>query len=165
MPGAFPVDELITQDLVAVLSTIVKGDIADPTTGRLFTWTANVERTARLGNSVSDGTVVVHLWDTYEVNAGDQQCQLKEWWQSYLVQLFVVISEDDTTTPVDQVISVRRADIERVVMQDTGRSGNAMDTIIHAPIHFTRVKGASEGTLVQPWCRFRTSELDPYTQR
>lgn len=152
----FPVSELCSANLATTLAGIV--------TGGTYTWTANVERTTRLGNSVSDGTVVVHLSDITEINEDDEQCQLKEWWQDYLIVVYVVLPEG-TATPIDQAISIRRADVEKILMIDPTRGGNAIDTKIKAPTYFTTTKGATEGVMVNARVRYRTSETDPYTQR
>jgi hypothetical protein len=157
----YPVSEYIRQNVFATLQSITKANG--------YHVDLNVEEAARLGNSQTNNTAVLHVGDPQLISA--QQSQCIEWYATYVIVLFVVQSEG-VGSAIDTPIEIQKADVEKAMMQDPHRgvwpgdgSQLAHDTLIHPTAYFEKVKGANAGNAVEVWVRYRTAIDDPYVKR
>ena len=99
--------------------------------------------------------------DEDEDLSGAGYVSLLAWRQPFLLQAFV-ISSDDATASIDTRINQVRSDIEQKLMEDISRGGYAIDTQVKAPIKFNDGPAFS-GIVVMIEVIYRTRENDPYT--
>ncbi len=71
---------------------------------------------------------------------------------------------DDSVTPVDQTVSIFRADVTKAVMADVQWSGLATNTEIADPSYLRSLDGSFDGILVEFDVTYRAEEDDPYAQ-
>jgi len=157
-----PVVELITQDIVEKIDAI---KVADGWNQDL-----NAVRPTRLGNDenlpIDNGLVIVHQEDPDDTDLdADRGSQgLKAWAQPYLLEC-IVWQDDDATTPIDTLINRVRADIEKKLMEDESRGGNAIETLLGGSMKFTD-EGDAEltGIIILITVQYRVRLTDPYTK-
>lgn len=86
----------------------------------------------------------------------------KAWEQPFALQA-VVLESDGASTAIDILRNRVRADIQKKLIEDTKRGGNANDTIILPSNLFNNGKGFT-GIQVNILVRYRTKIDDPYTR-
>lgn len=146
-----PVIELITQNVVDTLAgvRVASGYHVD----------LIAERRVRSGNRERDGLAVVLQGDPEKVD--DAPEGRVAWRQRYAVVCYVVESET-STRPIDQRINLTRSDVEKALMVDFTRGGNAYDTVIQEPELFDDPEGRWDGVVVYFDVLYRTTHDDPY---
>jgi hypothetical protein len=85
----------------------------------------------------------------------------KEWTVEFHVGVFVIPLESDTT-PIDQYVNQIAADVQKAVMVDRYRGGNALDTQVRATYKSTDEGLEYDCVVIPVEVNYRTSEVDPY---
>ncbi len=147
-----PVIELIALDLLETLCGVT---VADG-----YSFDAIPERYKLHGNSPRDLLCVLSQGVPVEdpnTNAN------KTWIQPFSIDIYIAQGED-SKTDIDQLVNLRRADIEKAVTQDPYRSDLAFDTNVRAPELFEATNGSFAGVTVNIEVKYRTKETDPFTR-
>ena len=110
-----------------------------------------------------DGRVVLLQLDPTidEENSLEANPPRTAWLQPFALVAFV-INDDTTTTALDIRLNQVRSDIEKKLMADQTRGGNAIATYIAAPERFAADSGET-GIIVRADVLYRTEDDDPYT--
>jgi len=154
-----PVVELIAVDIQEAVDAI--------TVANGFNQDLSCVRPTRLGfegdAAPVNGKVVLVSEDPDEdeENSGEGNAAIKAWTQPFVLIAFIIAS-DTSDTAIDTAINRARSDIEKKLMEDPTRGGNAWDTRIRAPARFNEGPGAT-GIIVMVDVLYRTREGDPYT--
>lgn len=152
---ADPVVELIALDIAA--------KIAEVTIGNGFHQdliTVRDKRVAYRDQAPVENTVLLVQED--EDEWGEQPNTTKAWEQPFALQAIVLDSDSDSTA-IDIKRNRVRADLQKKLMEDPTRDGNANDTVIMPSILFNDGEGFS-GIQVNILVRYRTKIDDPYTR-
>ena len=150
-----PVVESIAQDIAAkiALVTAANGFNQDLVAVR-------DKRVAYRDQAPVEYTVLLVQED--EDEWGEQPNTTKAWEQPFALQAIVLDSDDDSTA-IDIKRNRVRADLQKKLMEDPTRGGNANDTIIMPSELFNDGEGFS-GIQVNILVRYRTKIDDPYTR-
>lgn len=145
-----PVIEIIAKDILATVAGVRQA------AGYAYDLTA--QRRSRGGDKRVHLNAIIVQEDP--VLAAGKVYNTNEWFQPFEVGVFIIPPENDPM-PIDACVNVIRSDVERAVMVDRYRGGNALDTVIKAP-RITSEEGL-EGIIVviSVEVNYRTSELDP----
>lgn len=107
-----------------------------------------------------DLTVLIKQADEEQAKA--QAVTTQEWEQPFVI-MAIVLDSDDAATSIDTRINQVRADIQKKLMADPTRGGNAIDTIILPSAEFDDGEGFT-GIAVRIAVKYRTQITDPYTK-
>ena len=167
MAATNPVVELITRDIVTKIDAITEDNG--------FNQDLNAVRPMRLGNdagvSLVNGVVIVHQDDpdVSELDADKGAAGLKAWIQPYALECFVIqddLTPGDTGTPIDTLINRVKADIEKKLMEDHTRGGNAIETRLDGSMKFVDEGNATiTGIVVFVSVQYRVKLTDPYSEQ
>lgn len=158
---AFPVIELITQNVETTLRTVRKS--------AGYNVDLQVEREMRHGNPLRDNLAVITQQESSRVDQSSTPENRIAWMQRYYVECYVVEPEE-SVTPIDQRINVIRSDVEKVLMVDFRRgtntgaiAGAVVDTYIRDPIPIIDEEGRWQGIIVVFDVHYRTTYETPFT--
>ena len=151
--ASLPIVELIAQDIFGVLQTV------NTTNG--YSYDLVPERASMQGANPTHLLCILYQLDP---DRNDSESNgLDGWIQPFAIDVFVIPSQSDTT-PVDQYKNIIYAEIYQALMQDYSRSGYALDTLIHSPLHFKAANGTYDGFALQPEVTYRTVKDNPFQQ-
>ena len=152
---AEPVVELIAVDIAAkiALVTTANGFHQDLVAVR-------DKRVAYRDQAPVENTVLLVQED--EDDWGEQPNTTRAWEQPFALQAIVLDSDSDSTA-IDIKRNRVRADLQKKLMEDPTRDGNANDTIMMPSTLFNDGEGFS-GIQVNILVRYRTKITDPYTR-
>lgn len=108
----------------------------------------------------TDKTVLIKQADINK--PGEQAISTVEWNQRYSLSA-IVIDDDDEADSIDTRLNQVEADIQKKLMEDPTRGGNAIDTIILPSMEFYEVDGFT-GIEINIVVKYRTEIEDPYTR-
>ena len=150
MPLPVPVIELIAQDVLATLAGV--------TVENGFNYTLSAQRHSKAGDKRAHLSAVIVQEDPVEEPL--KVYNTLEWRLVFSIGVFVIPSETDATA-IDTYCNLIRSDVEKAMMVDRYRGGNALDTLIRAPR-----TGVEEGLeydciAIQVEVNYRTAETDP----
>jgi hypothetical protein len=125
---------------------------------------ASVERPKRIGLEITPRDKTIYLYQDSPTEDAEASCGFKQWLQPFVIDCFVVPS-DESTTPVDTAINELRARVEMKVREDPifGLPGLVIETEIQEPVMFSAVSGAYAGIRLTAVVVYRTRENDPYS--
>jgi len=149
---ATPVIELIAANL---LSTIAK---VTEQSGYQYTLTA--QRRTRAGVQ-RDHLNAVLIQDNPRPVKDPKVPNTNEWDQTFAVGVFIIPAEEDRTS-IDTYVNIITSDVQKAVMIDRYRGGNAMDTRIVAPELVPEEALEYDMAIINVEVNWRVSELDPY---
>jgi len=145
-----PIVELIARDVLATVAGVKEA--------AGFNYNLTAQRHSVDGDKEVHLNAVIVQQDPELLN--DKVPNTNEWLQSFEVGVFILPAQGDPT-PIDQYVNLIRSDVERAVMVDRYRSGNALDTRIRAP-RLAATEGLEGDIIViNVEVNYRTSELDP----
>lgn len=147
---ALPVNELIAIDLLKT--------VAGVTEAAGFAYNLTAQRHTRAGDKRVHLNAVITQEDP-KLQA-DKVPNTNEWRQTFCIGVFIIPVEEDPT-PIDAYVNIVRSDVERAVMVDRYRGGNALDTQIQAPM--VGIMDGLEGDVVviHVEAHYRTADTDP----
>jgi hypothetical protein len=148
---AYPVVELIAQDIFDTLDAIKEANG--------WHYDLRIERAKRTGNVPDHLKVVVYQDDPSELEANPTHT--KSWLQPFELAVYIIPRENDETAS-DTYSNVLWADISKALMADHTRGGNAHDTFIRPPTHFSEINGEFDGFVFKVDVQYRTELTDPY---
>lgn len=145
------VEQIAVKILAALQEIVAAGDAA------------LVERPLRIGVPSSPRDKALYLYQDDPTEDEGPVGGWLQWLQPFLVDCFVVPS-DDSATAVDTEINELRAQVEKKLRETPqwGLPGAAIDTRIEAPVGFTDINGTFAGVRVTAVVQYRTREDDPY---
>lgn len=149
--------------LVETIAKNIKAAVNLITTGNSFEQTLVAVRPTRFdfGDIVPvNGTVLIIQDDRFP--ADPEAAQTDEWMQPFNLQAFVLDSKG-TTTSIDTRLNQVSSDIEKKLMEDDSRGGNAIDTILKGAVNFNHGQGHT-GVTVLIDVHYRVKSDDPYTK-
>ena len=146
-----PVSELISRHILTTVATV--------TVANGYSYNLTVQRHAKSGDKRTHLNTIIVQDDPREGTDG-QVYNTREWVLPFVVGCYIVPLETDTT-PIDTYVNIIAADIEKALMVDRYRGGNAMDTTIRAS-HTISEGLEYDCIVVNVEVSYRTSELDPY---
>ena len=107
-----------------------------------------------------DGKVLI--WQGEERAPGAEAVGTEEWLQEFLL-IAIVTDGDAAATSIDTRLNQVRADIQKKLLLDHTRGGNAIDTMFEGSAKFDDGKGFS-GIVVNCVVHYRTLYTTPYTK-
>lgn len=110
-----------------------------------------------------DLKVLIIQGDEDEIENTVSICGGKEWAQPYIL-MALVIDSDSATASIDTRINQVRADIQKKLMIDPSRGGNAIDTILLPSAKIPENDKNWTGIMVNIIVRYRVKISDPYTK-
>lgn len=156
----YPIDEQIAQLVKTALETV-------DGTGAFQTTVSEVLRLAKTGVQwvAKDFQCVLMLGDPVRWPEGDYEGNPVRigWQQPYEVYCYVRPG-DDSKTPIDETLSIFRADVTKAVMADIQWNSLAANTKVAASAYLRPGDGSYEGVLVIFDVFYRVDEDDPYSQ-
>ncbi len=150
-----PIKELIAED--------IKAKIAEITEGNGFNYTLSAVRAKRsnfLNAAWADLTVIINQTGEIEmVSAGlTKQRDLQ------FVLTCIYTGSDESTVPLGTPLNRIAADIEKKLMEDPTRDGNAIDTVVHGSVPKYDSQSGVTGVFIEVSVHYRTKDDDPYTK-
>lgn len=145
------------------ISANIKTAIAAITAANGFNQDLAAERPRR--NDFSDiipKDLTVLIKQAEEVKPEKQAYSTTEWYLPFAI-MAIVLDDDDETDSIEIRMNQVEADIQKKLMEDPTRGGNAIDTIILPSVEFDDNKGFT-GIAVYAAVAYRVQETDPYTQ-
>jgi hypothetical protein len=116
---------------------------------------------ARKPQNVVEGTCFVAQDDP---SRGESEAtQSAEWMQPFRIAAITEISDADDVTSVDARLNEYRAAIEKVMLIDHTRGGNAIDTLIDS-VEYLRGDEGFDAIIVTAIVHYRVKYEDPYTR-
>ena len=149
--------------LIETIAVEIAARINEITTANGFNQTLVAVRPKR--NDFSDIPPVdgkVLIWQGDETPPGEEAIGTEEWLQEFLL-IAIVIDSDAAATSIDTRLNQVRADIQKKLMADHTRGGNAVDTSFRGSWKFDDGEGFS-GITVNCVVHYRTQYLNPYTK-
>jgi len=153
----------MTTPIIESIAENIKDAINLITTGNGFNQTLVAQRPKRsdfLNTAWDDLTVLVNQVDAEK----PEGAIFATTWRQYFNITAIVIDSDDATASIDTRLNQVSADIEKKLMADGTRGGNAIDTAIIVKIPFFDDETAVTGIAVQVAVDYRTEIEDPYTK-
>lgn len=159
--------------IIEQIAVKIKARLAEITTANSYTWNADVVRPTRIGGFVPKDKQVVlfqagrELADTPGTEGSSTAV---EWWQTFAVAVYA-ISSDKSTDPIETLINVRHADVEKALQTPTDDEtetdwakidGLALNSEMGTPEWFDYPDFS--GVAVALRVHYRVKENDPYTQ-
>ena len=151
---AEPVVELIAANIAAAINEI--------TTGNGFNYTLSCHRAKHfdfLNKSWKDLDVIVKQLE--RTKASDEN-MISRWEQSVVIAA-ILLQPESSSTPIDIKNNRVAADIEKKLMTDPYRGGNADDTGVDSVVPFKIATGQT-GIWMEITVYFGTVENNPYTK-
>jgi len=147
-----PVIELIAQNVLTTVQGI--------TAAAGFNFNLTAQRHSKKGDRVRHLNGIIVQEARREVT-DKKVYNTNEWWLPFGIGFYVIPAEEDQT-PIDTYANLIMADVEKALMADRYRGGNAINTVILPEMLI--VDGGLEFDLVviNVEVHYRTSELDPY---
>lgn len=170
-PESLPIVERIVRQVQRKLKSITIGngwnvDVIDVVRPRRMSDFDDIPPRDRLIVLVQD--------DPQREEEHDASNNLIGWYLPLDIVLYVIPSENHEY-PIETLINIFRADVEKALMDDPhwteteedleSQSSSvqlAINTRFDDPIHFSREDGAFAGIIVRPIISYRTPEDDPY---
>lgn len=158
-----PVIELIAENLAAAINEI--------TAANRYNYDLRAVRPKRIdysdpenptidGGAFEDGMVLIEQTTEDPVEEGAQCAQT--WDQTFVLQAFVLNSDFDNS-PRDTKINKVRADIQKKIMADVRRGGNALNTTLGSSVIYDAGEGFA-GIAIEIVVHYRVKYDDPYTK-
>ena len=148
-----PVNELIARDILATVNTV--------TIANGYNYDLTVQRHSKAGDKRDHLNTIITQDDTREASEPEVYFT-KEWIATYMIGVYIMPLDNDTT-PIDTYVNIIRADVEKALMVDIYRSGNALNTTIRAPKQITDEGLEYDIIVINVDVNYRTLENDPYT--
>ena len=104
----------------------------------------------------------VLIWQGNEAPPEAEAIGCEEWLQEFLL-VAIVKDSDAATTSIDTRLNLVRADIQKKLIADPTRGGNAIDTKFQGSYKFDDGEGFS-GIVVAVVVHYRTQFKDPYSK-
>ena len=147
-----PVIELIAQNVLATIAGI--------TEAAGFNYNLTAQRHTRAGDKIKHLNAVI-VQESPRKAHDKKVYNTNEWLLTFGVGVFIIPTEEDPTA-IDTYVNIVRSDVEKAVMVDRYRGGNALDTKI-LPAEIVAEEGLEYDLIViNVEVNYRTSELDPY---
>lgn len=150
----------MTTPIVGTITANMATALAAITTVNGYNFTAAVERFDHRGNTPAHAKIVLHKLNRFKVE--NETRTMVGWRQRYEVVGYVAQTEA-TVTSIEVLAEQMSADIEKAVMADPTRGGNAVDTFIMDPSEVVANDGGIIGVNVAVEVYYRTAIADPYT--
>jgi len=148
---ALPVIELIAQNLLQTVAGI--------TEGAGFNYTLTAQRRTRAGVKREHLNAVI-VQDNPRAPRDPKVPNTNEWDLTFAIGVFVIPTETDQTS-IDTYVNLITSDVQRAVMKDRYRGGNAMVTRI-IPMELAPEEALEyDMAVVNVEVNWRASELDP----
>lgn len=153
----------MTDPVSEKIAANINDAINEITTGEGFNYTLSCRR-AKHFDFVNEpwkdlDVIVKQLERTATLNEN----MISRWGQSFVIAA-ILLQSDSASTPIDTKNNQVAADIEKKLMEDCTRGGNADDTGIDLVIPFKSTIG-NTGVWMEITVYFGTVENDPYTKR
>ena len=145
-----PVSEMIAVDVFDTVSEV--------TTQNGFNYTLAVARHMKTGDKRTHLSALIVQDDPHEVT--NENYNTREWLLPFSIGVYLIPTDNDAT-PIDTYVNLVTADVQKALMIDRYRGGNALDTKIKAP-HLITEEGSFDLVLIQVEVSYRTAEIDPY---
>ena len=153
----------MAEPVVEIIAAEIAAKIAEVTTDNGFHQILVAVRDKRVAyRDQAPVEYTVLLVQEDEEEWGEQPNTTKAWEQPFALQA-IVLDNDSDTTAIDIKRNRVRADLQKKLMEDPTRGGNANDTIVKPSVLFNDGKGFS-GIQVNIVVNYRTKITDPYTR-
>jgi len=152
----------MAEPIVELIAANIEADINAITTGNGFNYTLAAHRRKKfdfINEPWADLDVVIQQLERRKIS---DENMIKRWEQPFGIYAFTTQSEDASTT-IDTKQNRVIADIEKKLMTDPYRGGNADDTDIEGPVPFINANSAC-GVYMEVVVVYGTVENDPYTK-
>lgn len=148
------VKEKIAKNLYDTLTSITEGNGYRNTVLSVQRWNKN-------GNNTKDCPCII-IWPGQETKTPDPHPLYSCKWQ---VQLEVFIRQKpDSEVSTDEIVNGILGDIERALIKDVSRGGNAVDTILLGNDPFQTIEGSANGGInIDIEIHYRHLQSDPET--
>lgn len=152
LPSTLPVSELIARNILTTVAGI--------TTANGYSFNLTAQRHTRAGDKRLHLNAIVTQDDPREV-ADPKVYNTYEWTLPFHIGVFIVPLPNDTTA-IDTYVNVIKADVEKALMVDLYRGGNALNTEIKPSITVSEEGLEYDLLVINVEVNYRTSAYDPY---
>lgn len=150
-----PIKELIAED--------IKLKIIEITEGNGFNYTLSAVRPKRsdfLNSAWADKMVIVNQTGEIEMTSAGLTKQR----DMQFVLTCIYTGSDESVVPLGTPLNRIAADIEKKLMEDPTRGGNAIDTVVHGSVPKYDSKAGVTGQFIEVSVHYRTKDDDPYVK-